>query len=360
MATDKPVDTSVEESQSNAADRRAKGEFVRGVSGFRAVVGEDPHFPAEPDRYHLFVAFNCPWCHRVTLARHVLGLQDTITMDVAFPNRTATDDPAGGGLWEFNPERIATLTGEPLAECTLDTATGNQFRLAKQIYEEEAATETSVPILYDKHTRRIVNNESAEIVKMLNRYARALGSSMDGQTRPDLYPDDVALRAEIDGLNELIYTAINNGAYKAGFSSDQQVYAAAFEAYFATLAQLEARLASDGRPFLTGETFTEADLRLFPTLYRHDPVYYVRMKLNGARILDYPHLWRWLCRVYALPGVAESNSLTHCRQGYFGRSWNNVVPLGPLHPMPYPQAYNHPELAGEQFSRSLVPISYKS
>jgi len=115
--------------------------------------------------------------------------------------------------------------------------------------------------------------------------------------------------------------------------------------YFNTLDVLEKRLASDNRPFLSGNTFTEADLRLFPTIYRHDPVYYIRMKLNGARILDYPHLWRWLCRTYALPGVAASNSLVHCRQGYFGRSWNNVVPLGPRYPMSYPQAYEHPELA---------------
>ena len=154
-----------------------------------------------------------------------------------------------------------------------------------------------------------------------------------------------AVRAEIDTLNEQIYVGINNGAYKAGFSSDQAVYAAAFEQYFDTLGALEKRLAADGRPFLTGDAFTEADLRLFPTLYRHDPVYYVRMKLNGARILDYPNLWRWLCRVYALPGVAQSNSLVHCRQGYFGRSRNNVVPLGPNHPMTYPEAYLHPELA---------------
>ena len=102
---------------------------------------------------------------------------------------------------------------------------------------------------------------------------------------------------------------------------------------------------SDGRGFLLGAEFTEVDLRLFPTLYRHDPVYYVRMKLNGARILDYPHLWRWLCRVYALLGVAAAGSLLHCRQGYFGRSWNGVVPLGPRKPMPYPDAYLHPELA---------------
>ena len=340
-------DTSVEEDQTDAAQRRAKGEFVRGVSGFRSVLGEDPVFPAEPNRYHLFVAFNCPWCHRVTLARNILGLQDSITMDVAFPSRTNDDDPIEANRWEFNPERIATLTGTALPECTYETATGNRFRLAKQIYEAEGSEEASVPIFYDKKTKRIVANESSEIIRMLNTQAAALGSSISDETRPDLYPDGdrhQQLRNEIDALNDRIYTNINNGAYKAGFSSNQEVYADSFEKYFETLRQLEQRLAADNRPFLTGDGFTEADLRLFPTLYRHDPVYYVRMKLNGAKILDYPHLWRWLCRVYALPGVASSNSLVHCRQGYFGRSWNNVVPLGPLRPMTYPQAFRHPEL----------------
>ncbi len=332
---------SVEESQKDIAARRAKGEFVRGVSQFRSILGDDPDFPAEPGRYHLFVALNCPWCHRVTLARNVLGLQSSITMDVAFPGRTNDDDPVAPNLWEFNPSRVASLTGTTLPECTPETGTGQNYRLARQVYEAEGSKEASVPILYDKHTKRIVNNESAEIIRMLNAQAAALGAS--DAARPDLYPADVS--TEIDGLNEQIYVGINNGAYKAGFSSDQAVYAAAFEAYFATLRMLEARLAANDRPFLTGNRFTEADLRLFPTLYRHDPVYYVRMKLNGARILDFPHLWRWLCRVHALPGVAESNSLTHCRQGYFGRSWNNVVPLGPFHPMSYPEAYGHPELA---------------
>ena len=340
--------SSVEESQKDAATRRAKGEFVRGVSGFRSVLGEDPDFPAQAGRYHLFVAFNCPWCHRVTLARNVLGLQDSITMDVAFPSRTTVDDPIEPNRWEFNPTRIASLTGQPLAECTGETATGQDFRLAKQIYEAEGSKEASVPILYDKKTKRIVANESAEIIRMLNAQANALGSSIRDDLRSDLYPlgeQHMAMRQDIDMLNDQIYMAINNGAYKAGFSSDQAIYAAAFSKYFETLAALEALLATDDRPFLTGDTFTEADLRLFPTLYRHDPVYYVRMKLNGAKILDYPHLWRWLCRVYALPGVADSNSLIHCRQGYFGRSWNNVVPLGPFHPMSYPKAYAHPELA---------------
>jgi putative glutathione S-transferase len=332
------TDRSIEEDQKDAEARRKAGEFVRGVSGFRHRIG-DAAFPPEPGRYHLFVALNCPWCHRVTLARAVLGLTDAISLDVAFPNRTGEDDPAGPNLWEFAPDRIASLTGAPLPECTAETGTGQGMRLAKQVYAAEQSDEQSLPLLYDKSAGRIVNNESADILRMLGQHAVALGGS-----QAQLYPDDPSCRAEIDTLNVAIYTAINNGAYKAGFSSDQAVYAAAFEAYFDMLATLEARL-SDGRPFLTGTRFTEADLRLFPTLYRHDPVYYLRMKLNGARILDHPYLWRWLCRVHALPGVRAAGSLNHCRQGYFGRSWNRVVPLGPCVPMPYPEAYNHPELA---------------
>ncbi|MEO0990645.1 MAG: glutathione S-transferase C-terminal domain-containing protein [Pseudomonadota bacterium] len=323
--------TATEEDQTGAAERKAKGEFVRGVSGFRHAIG-DPDFPAEPGRYHLFVALNCPWCHRVTLARTFLGLDQSLTLDVAFPTRT--DD----GLWAFTPDRISPLTGATLPECTLETGTGQAHPLARDIYRAEGSDEKSLPVLYDKRTRRIVSNESAEIIRMLNAQASALGSP----DSPDLYPE--VKRADIDVLNERIYVTINNGAYKAGFSSDQQVYASAFTAYFDTLRALEQRL-SDGRPFLTGDSFTEADLRLFPTLYRHDPVYVIRMKLNAARILDHPHLWRWLCRVHALPGVRTSSSLIHCRQGYFGRSWNNVIPLGPTHPMPYPDAYAHPELA---------------
>lgn len=335
------ADVAVEESQRDAAGRRAKGEFVRGVSGFRAVLGESPDFPAEPARYHLFVALNCPWCHRVTLARTILGLEGSITMDVAFPNRTDEADPEGPNLWQFAPGRIASLTGDPFAECTNETGTGKSLRLVRDIYRAEGSEEKSVPILYDKQSQRIVTNESAEIVRMLSAQAAPLGSTL--APPPDLYPADLA--DEIDGLNADIYQDINNGAYKAGFSSDQSVYRAAFEAYFDRLRQLETCL-SDGRPFLTGEAFTEADLRLFPTLYRHDPVYFLRMKLNGARILDYPNIWRWLCRVHALPGVARISALDHCRQGYFGRSWNGTIPLGPFRPMSYPEAYGHPELAG--------------
>jgi len=303
----KAIDTSVEESQSQAQARRLRGEFVRGVSGFRHRIG-DEDFPAEPGRYHLFVALNCPWCHRVTLARNVLGLQHSITLDVAFPSRTDEQDAVAPNLWELNPDRLASLTGTTLPECTIDTATGEEHRLVKQIYAAHESNEASVPILYDKKTKRIVNNESAEIIRMLNEHAEALGSAIVESERWNLYPGGGALADEIDELNATIYTNINNGAYKAGFSSDQAVYAAAFELYFATLKELNALLSSDQRLFLTGDQFTEADLRLYPTLFRHDPVYYIRMKLNAAKILDYPHLWRWLCRVYVLPGVAQSSS----------------------------------------------------
>jgi putative glutathione S-transferase len=342
--------SATEEDQTDARTRRDRGEFMRGVSGFRSAIG-DPDFPPEPGRYHLFVALNCPWCHRVTLARNILGLQGSITMDTAFPSRTGEEHPEGPNFWEFNPHRVATLTGEPLPECTPETGTGKGMRLARDIYRAEGSREQSVPILYDKQTRRIVNNESADIIRMLDRYADALGSSLATSDRVRLYPEDRTTRQAIDGLNHLIYAAINNGAYKAGFSSDQAIYEAAFSVYFDAFAQLDSLL-SDGRVFLTGERFTEADLRLFPTLFRHDPVYYLRMKLNGAKVLDYPHLWRWLCRVYAMNGVAESGSLTHCKQGYFGRSWNGVIPLGPMQPMSYPEAYLHPELAR---NRTIAP-----
>ena len=336
-------DRSVEESQTNAAARRAKGEFMRGVSQFRSALGSTA-FPAEAHRYHLYVALNCPWSHRVTLARSLLRLQHSITLDVAFPNRTDEADPEGPNHWQFAPERIASISQATLPDCTQETATGQNFRLLKNIYAKEGSQERSVPVLYDKHSQSIVSNESAEIVRMMGQNAAALGSGLADAERIDLYPADQGLRSQIDALNGRIYDAVNNGAYKAGFSSDQSVYEAAFHKYFNMLEELNALL-QDGRAYLTGEAFTEADLKLFPTLYRHDPVYYLRMKLNGAKIFHYPDLWRWLCRVYALPGVAESGPLTHCLQGYFGRSWNGVIPLGPRQPRPYPEAYHHPELA---------------
>ena len=166
---------------------------------------------------------------------------------------------------------------------------------------------------------------------MLNAHRKALGAP---ESAPDLYP--TALRAEIDELNEKTYQSINNGAYKAGFSSAKDVYESACSNYFATLDELEQRM-TDGRKWLMGEQLTLADVRLFPTLFRHDAIYFVRMKLNQAMIrFDYPHLHRWLCRFYQLDGVAAQSKLEQAKSGYFGRSWNNVIPSGPKN---YPNVF---------------------
>ncbi len=170
---------------------------------------------------------------------------------------------------------------------------------------------------------------------MMNQNAAALGSGLAHEERIDPYPADQGFRSQIDALNSRIYKAINNGAYKAGFSSDQSACEAAFHKYFNMLEELNALL-QDGHAYLTGEEFAEADLRQNPTLYRHELVYYLRIKLNGAKNFNNPHLRRWLCRVFALQGVAENGSLTHWLQGYFGRSWNGVIPLAPRQPNPYP------------------------
>ena len=232
-------DRLVEESQTNAAARRAKGEFMRGVSQFRSALGSTA-FPAEAHRYHLYVALNCPWSHRVTLARNLLGLQHSITLDVAFPNRTDEADPEGPNHWQFAPERIASISQATLPDCTQETATGQNFRLLKNIYAKEGSQERSVPVLYDKHSQSIVSNESAEIVRMMGQNAAALGSGLADAERIDLYPADQGLRSQIDALNGRIYDAVNNGAYKAGFSSDQSVYEAAFHKYFNMLEELNA------------------------------------------------------------------------------------------------------------------------
>ena len=311
-----------QESQENKASRQAAGEFVRGVSAARASIGDDA-FPAESGRYHLYVSFNCPWCHRVALARTLLGLEDSITMDVLFPNRSEDTHPRGENLWQFLPEGTTTRNGREVrfSECTPDTVNGKT--VAKEIYEMCGfEKEKSVPILFDKKTKQIVNNESAEILRMLGKQSAALG----GRSL-DLYPS--GKEADIDTINEWVYTDINNGAYKAGFSSNQEVYETAFHKYFAALERADAILAKT--PYLVGDSLTEADIRLFPTVFRHDPIYFNRFKLNQAFVRDaYPSLFAWVKRVYNHPGVARASPLDHMKQGYFGRTGNGVIPLGPL------------------------------
>eukprot|EP00039_Didymoeca_costata_P021682 m.345173 g.345173 ORF g.345173 m.345173 type:complete len:375 (+) comp25851_c0_seq1:92-1216(+) len=315
-AQKRTANTAVEESQENLAKRRAAGEFVRGVSTARTVLKT-----AQSGRYHLYVAYNCPWCHRTALARSLLGLEDVVSMDVLMPVRTEADHPVGEGLWQFKPEGLTARNGKHVQyeECTKDTVCGKGTIV--EIYKMFGMEQKSVPILFDKQTMTIVNNESSEIIRMFETVFLPLGK----YPKMELYPSNLA--EKIDEYNSFIYTDINNGAYKAGFSSKQDVYELAYDKYFAAWDRIEEILKNN--KFLCGEEPTEADLRLFPTIFRHDPVYHNRMKLNKAFVSDYPCLWRWLCDFYALPGVEEASPLNHMKQGYFGRTGNSTVPVGP-------------------------------
>lgn len=303
-------ESAIEEDQTNAVKRRAAGEFVRGVSTARHVISpaKDAQYPPAAGRYHLYIAFNCPWCHRVALTRAILGLEDAVTMDVAFPNRTDQDDPKGPNLWIFRPSgRHGSVHVDG---CTADTVGGERY--AVDIYRRAGVPkQRSLPILYDKKTRTVVNNESAEIIRMFAQHM-AKFSRFARERVPDLYPAELA--EKIDEMNAYVYPNINNGAYKAGFSSDQKVYEKAYDNYFSALDRLDALLAH--QKYLCGDTLTEADVRLFPTIFRHDPVYYARMKLNKAKICHFPNLWRWISDIYNMEGVARASPLAHSKQGY--------------------------------------------
>ena len=297
-------DAGAEEDQSK---QRIDGEWVRPVSQERNWVGPggDGTYPGEPGRYHLYAPYNCPWSHRALLARAVKGLQEVVGASVVYFRR----DPDRG--WQFNPA---------IPGCTPDLAGGRRY--VRQIYEEVGSDERSVPILWDTRTQTIVSNESADIMRMFNDGFGPLAAR-----DLDLYP--TGHRNEIDRINETVYQRINNGAYKAGFAESNDAYRVAFRRYFAALDWLEDRL--QGMAWLADtEHPTEADLRLFPTVFRHDAVYYARFKLNARRIEDYRRLSDWLQRILAVPGVAAASNLDHARNGYFGRSGNEIVPAGPV------------------------------
>ena len=298
--TGSATDGATEEDQ-NAA--RGQGEWVRGRSELRSRIG-DADFPPEPGRYHLYAPYNCPWSHRALLARSVKGLEDVVGATVVYFRR----DPEHG--WQVNP-RIPGCTDDPV----------NGVRFVRALYERVGSEEKSVPVLWDGARGTIVNNESAEILRMFD-------AAFGGLATRDvaLYP--AAHADAIDRLNDLVYQRINNGAYKAGFARSQAAYDRAFARYFSALAWLDGHL--EGRDFLVGEALTEADLRLFPTLFRHDAVYLTRFKLNAHRLTDYRNLQPWLDRMLAWPGVAEASNLDHARNGYFGRSGNEIVPAGPV------------------------------
>jgi putative glutathione S-transferase len=297
--------------------RTTDGHFVRKTTLFHNYVTADGSpgptgeggFPAEAGRYHLYVALACPWAHRTLIFRALKKLENVISVSVVVPL-------FGKKGWEFGVEPGATL----------DTVNGKStvadvYVVADPHYSGRA----SVPVLWDKKRRTVVNNESSEIIRMLN-------SAFDACTdvRTDYYP--VALRAEIDRINAIIYPTVNNGVYRSGFATTQAAYEEAAREVFATLDQLEERLSR--QRYLVGSQITEADWRLFTTLVRFDAVYYSHFKCNVRRIVDYPNLWNYLRELYQVRGVAETVNLDHIKRHYYGSHRNvnptGIVPIGPL------------------------------
>ena len=299
------------------ADRAGdNGEFVRQSSRFRDRVTAAPgpgeqqggRYPAGPGRYHLYVSYACPWAHRTLIYRTLKGLQDVISVSVVHPLMPTES-------WVFGSYPGATS----------DHVHG--FGALHQVYEQAKPGYdglVSVPVLYDRQSHSIVNNESSEIIRMLN-------SAFDAWTSADVdfYPRP--LRAEIDAINAMVYENVNNGVYRTGFATTQSAYEDACERLFDALDELEERLSR--QRYLVGHRLTEADWRLFPTLVRFDAVYYSHFKCNRRRLSDYPNLWAYTRDLYQVPGVAGTVHMDHIKLHYFGshRSLNpsGIVPIGP-------------------------------
>ncbi|MBA5959658.1 glutathione S-transferase family protein [Pseudomonas lactis] len=266
-------------------------------------------FKAEAGRYHLYVSLACPWAHRTLILRKLKGLESLI--DVSVVSWLMLENG-----WTF--DKAHGSSGDKL----------DGFNFMHQRYTADTADYTgrvTVPVLWDKKLKRIVSNESAEIIRMFNSAFNALtGNTLD------FYPQ--ALHSTIDSLNERIYPAVNNGVYRAGFATSQQAYESAFDDVFAELDHLEQHLGS--HRYLAGEYLTEADVRLFTTLIRFDAVYYSHFKCNLRRIADYSNLSNWLREMYQWPGVAETVDFEHIKGHYYAshRTINptGIVPKGPL------------------------------
>ncbi|MBV9816403.1 MAG: glutathione S-transferase family protein [Alphaproteobacteria bacterium] len=284
------------------------GSFVRPESGFRDRVTRNgtSGFKAEAGRYYLITAPSCPWAHRTVLMRKLKGLADTIPI-------LESDLPKGQG-WAYSRGFD-------------DLRPVNGIFHVHQVYSAARSGFTgraTVPVLWDRQSRTIVNNESSEIIRMLN-------SEFDdfGDAALNLYPEPI--RSVIDETNAFVYDAINNGVYRCGFARTQAAYEDSFRKLFAALDSLEARL---GRQrYLAGDRFTEADLRLFPTLVRFDAVYYSHFKCNLRRLADYYNLSNYTRDIYQVPGVAETVDIPRIKLGYYGgmRHLNpsGIIPLGP-------------------------------
>ena len=280
------------------------GAWTRAPSMLRDRVG-DPAFPAEPGRYHLYVAWNCPWAHRALLGRVSKGLEDVLGVSFCAPQRTDQG-------WVFDDDYRDDIHGA--------AALHELYARAEPGYTGRV----TVPALWDRNASRIVSNESADILRMMN-------DAWAGQGGNDRDRDPEAHRAEIDAWNGRIHADLNNGVYRAGFAETQSAYDAAVREVFDTLDALEAHL--DGRDWIVGGDVSEADLRLFPTLARFDVAYHGAFKCNIRRLVDYPRLWAYARRLYAMPGVAGTVRLDIYKAGYWSRSPKRnplgIVPAGP-------------------------------
>jgi putative glutathione S-transferase len=287
------------------------GSFQRQETSFRDRVEDDPdaEFPVEGGRYHLYVSLACPWAHRTLVTRALKGLEDAVTVDVVDPYR----DENG---WQFTP-------GKP--GCTPDTVNGFDYlREAYRKADPDVTGRVTVPVLWDRREGTIVNNESREIMRMLDVAFDSLA------TRDvDLYPE--GYREDADRVLDEIYAPINNGVYRAGFADSQDAYDAAVTDLFDALDRWDAVLAD--QRYLAGDRLTEADVAMFTTLVRFDEVYHTHFMCNHRLIREYDNLWPYLRELYQLPGVADTVDMDHITEHYYtthpGVSPKRIVPVGP-------------------------------
>jgi len=288
-------------------DELTAADRDRSPDSFRERIGPDSRFTPEPGRYHLYVARACPWAHGAVLVRALLGLDEHISMDIVDPYR-------GDDGWQFTPEK---------AGCTPDSLHGSDA--LHEVYTEADPTFTgrvTTPVLWDRAEGTIVNNESIEIM-------RTLATAFGDHGEVSLYPE--AERERIDAVVEELHDPINRGVYTAGFATSQATYERAVGDLFDALDRWESVL--DGRRFLTGDSLTLADLRLFPTLVRFDPVYHTHFNCNRRRLVDYPNLWGYTRDIYQHSRVAETVEMTHIENHYYRSHTdlnpNGLVPVGP-------------------------------
>jgi putative glutathione S-transferase len=289
----------------------SKGRFLRPSTTFRDRISADGSsgFKAESGRYHLYVSWACPWAHRTAIMRKLKGLEDVITL-------SAVDPLMGEEGWAFSdyPGSIP------------DSVNSTQY--LRDVYlkaDPKYTGRVTVPILWDKETNTIVNNESREIIRMFD-------TQFDAVVKSDrnFYPED--LRESIDKTIDAIYQPINNGVYRAGFATTQEAYEEAVTELFNTLDYWEGVLKK--QRYLCGDSITEADWCMFTTLFRFDAVYYVHFKCNLRHIYEYPNLWNYLKDLYQQPGVNETCNLEHIKLHYYKSHPNvnptGIVPKGPI------------------------------